>query len=273
MATEHTVVGRSGYVDGPVRLHHLEYGDPGSAPVVIIPGITTPAGMLEFLSTDLARDYRVVTLDVRGRGFSDKPADGFTLDDYADDVAAVIRALGLERPALVGHSMGARIAAAAAVRYPDLVGPSVLADPPLTGTGTRADYPMSLDAFMTQLDVANSGGGADGAAPVLPDADRGAARRPRRVAAHLRGERRPGDVAELPSRGLPQSCWLSCGRRCCSCTAPRARWSPRRRCPRSGRPPPTGSSSFAISGAGHMIPWDNTADFLAETRRFLAAAR
>ena len=166
MAAEDSLAGRSGYVDGPVRLHHLEYGD-GGAPVVILPGITTPAAMLEFISTDLASDHQVVTVDIRGRGSSDKPADGFTLDDYARDVAAVVRGLRLDRPALVGHSMGARIAAATAVRFPDLVGPLVLADPPLTGPG-RGEYPMSLEAFMSQLDAAKSGGGADALRQYFP---------------------------------------------------------------------------------------------------------
>src|SRR5438552_3520791 len=111
-------VGRSGYVDRDgLKLHHLEYGDAGAA-VVIVPGITSPAATWEFVSLDLARDYRVITVDIRGRGLSDTPVAGFTLADYAGDVKAVIQQLGLENPALVGHSMGARIAAAVRVLHP-----------------------------------------------------------------------------------------------------------------------------------------------------------
>ena len=83
-------VGRSGYVDRDgLRLHHLEYGETGAA-VVILPGITSPAATWEFVSLDLARDYRVITVDIRGRGLSDTPAAGFTLADYAGDVKAVM---------------------------------------------------------------------------------------------------------------------------------------------------------------------------------------
>ncbi len=241
-----TLVGRSGYVDGPVRLHHLEYGNRGT-PVVILPGITTPAAMLEFVSTDLGRDHRVWTLDIRGRGSSDTPADGFTLDDYAGDVAAVVEGLGLERPALVGHSMGARIAAATAVRFPDLVGPLVLADPPLTGPG-RGEYPMSLEAFMSQLDAAKSGGGADELRQYFPTlTEEQLAVRAQWL--HTCDENAVREiVAELPPRGLPRTAGCSSRRRCCSCTATRARWSPRRRCRRCGRPPPTASSSCPSPG-------------------------
>jgi N-formylmaleamate deformylase len=159
-STHDQLIGRSGYVDTDVRLHHLEYGNVSSPPLVIVPGITSPAATWEFISIQLAPDYRVITLDLRGRGLSDQPADGFTLPDYARDVAAVIEALGLERPSLVGHSMGARIAAATAVHSPGVAGPLVLADPPLTGPG-RGPYPMSLEAFMAQLDSARSGAGVE----------------------------------------------------------------------------------------------------------------
>lgn len=271
MATEPSLVGRSGYVDGPVRLHHLEYGDPGSDPLVILPGITTPAPMLEFLSTDLAGDYMVVTLDIRGRGSSDKPADGFTLDDYAGDVAAVIQALGLERPSVVGHSMGARIAAATAVRYPDLVGPVVLADPPLTGPG-RAEYPMSLDAFMAQLDAAKSGGGVDELrqyfptlteeqlavrAEWLPTCEENAVRE-----TWLNFHRE--DFHELLSQLQPPLLFMY---------GAQSPVIPESALPEVLATAADGVEFVAISGAGHMIPWDNTADFLAETRRFLAASR
>jgi N-formylmaleamate deformylase len=265
-----TLVGRSGYVDGPVRLHHLEYGNRGT-PVVILPGITTPAAMLEFVSTDLGRDHRVWTLDIRGRGSSDTPADGFTLDDYAGDVAAVVQGLGLERPALVGHSMGARIAAATAVRFPDLVGPLVLADPPLTGPG-RGEYPMSLEAFMSQLNAAKSGGGADELRQYFPTlteeqlavraqwlhtCDENAVRE-----SWLNFHRE--DFHELLGQ-LPPPVLLMYGDQSPVVTAAAL--------PEVRETALEGVEFVPISGAGHMIPWDNTADFLAETRRFLAESR
>jgi N-formylmaleamate deformylase len=259
-------VGRSGYVerDG-LRLHHLEYGEAGT-PVVIVPGITSPAATWEFVSLDLARDYRVITLDIRGRGLSDTPGAGYELADYAADVDAVIERLGLDRPVLVGHSMGARIAAAVRVLHRGVAGPVVLADPPLTGPG-RGTYPMSLEAFMDQLRAARSGGAPEELlryfptltpehlalrAQWLPTCDENAVRESwlnfhrEDFFAYLRELEPPvlfmygADSPVVPESALPEVI--------------------------KTRPD---LEIARIPGAGHMIPWDNTADFLRETRGFL----
>jgi N-formylmaleamate deformylase len=259
-------LGRSGYVerDG-LRLHHLEYGEAG-APVVIVPGITSPAATWEFVSLDLARDYHVITVDIRGRGLSDTPSAGYELADYAGDVTAVIEHLGLQRPALVGHSMGARIAAAVRVLHHGVAGPVVLADPPLTGPG-RGTYPMSLEAFMDQLQAARSGAAPEELLKYFPTL--------------------------TPEHLVLRAQWLPT----CDETAVRESWLNFHRedffpylreleppvlfmyggdspvVPESALPEITETRPDVevarISGAGHMIPWDNTADFLRETRRFL----
>jgi N-formylmaleamate deformylase len=266
-ATRPEPAGRSGYVDGEVRLHHLEYGDSG-APVVIVPGITSPAATWEFISTDLARDRRVITLDIRGRGLSDKPASGFTLADYAGDIAAVVRSLGLERPALVGHSMGARIAAATSVLFPGLTGPLVLADPPLTGPG-RDPYPMSLEAFMDQLRAANSGAGIEELGRHFPT---------------LTDEQLAVRAQWLPTceENAVRESWLNFHREdffpyLRELEAPvlflYGEQSPvvtASALPEVRAAAPEGVELVGIAGAGHMIPWDNPRSFLAETRRFLA---
>jgi len=62
--------------------------------------------------------YRVTVPDVRGRGESDRAASGqYRLTDYAADVAGLVAALNLRTPAVLGHSMGARIAAAYCVLH------------------------------------------------------------------------------------------------------------------------------------------------------------
>jgi N-formylmaleamate deformylase len=100
--------------------------------------------------------------DVRGRGESDRAASGsYRLVDYADDVAALVEALGLRTPAVVGHSMGARIAAAYAVRHaPAEHGLLVLVDPPTSGPG-RGPYPTTRQQFLQQLSEAYRGTTAD----------------------------------------------------------------------------------------------------------------
>jgi pimeloyl-ACP methyl ester carboxylesterase len=67
--------------------------------------------------------------DARGHGLSDAPKSGYTTENRADDLADLVRALGLEKPAVLGHSMGGSTAAAAGAKYPDLFGKLLLEDP------------------------------------------------------------------------------------------------------------------------------------------------
>jgi pimeloyl-ACP methyl ester carboxylesterase len=76
-----------------------------------------------------AARHHVVALDQRGFGESDKPEQKYTIEGFADDVAALCRELRLERPAIVGHSMGGAIALAVAARHPSLVRAIALCDP------------------------------------------------------------------------------------------------------------------------------------------------
>lgn len=156
----------SRYVDADgVRLHLLDYGGAGR-PLLVVPGITSPAVTWDFAIPRVA-DVRALVLDVRGRGLSDRAPGRYALDDYAADVAAVVRALGLDRPIVLGHSMGARIAAAFAARHPELAGPLVLVEPPLSGPG-RDRYPTTREQFLAQLHEAEAGTDADAVARFYP---------------------------------------------------------------------------------------------------------
>ena len=147
--------------NGPARLHLLDYGGSG-VPLVIVPGITSPAITMDFVARELTDLARPIVVDVRGRGLSDS-GGSYTLADYASDTLAVLD--GLEDPVVLGHSMGARIAAATAVRRP-LRG-TILVDPPMSGPG-RGPYPTSLEAFLGQLDEAVRGTDADEVARSWP---------------------------------------------------------------------------------------------------------
>jgi N-formylmaleamate deformylase len=138
----------------------LEYGDVERPCVLIVPGITSPAATWEFVAEPLSAQFHIYTLDIRGRGLSDAPRDGYTLSDYAADVHGVIQALRLDRPILIGHSLGARIAVAYGALYPDEVGPLIIVDPPLTGPG-RAPYFISEETFITSIREAKAGATAD----------------------------------------------------------------------------------------------------------------
>lgn len=153
---------------GSLRLHALDYGSAGESrvPLLLLPGITSPAVTMDFVARRLTDLVRPVVPDIRGRGFSDS-GDSYDLEAYAEDTEAWVTGLGLERPLLAGHSMGARIAAVTAVRAKVALRGTVLIDPPMSGPG-RDPYPTTLAAFLGQLEQAVRGTDADEVARAWP---------------------------------------------------------------------------------------------------------
>jgi pimeloyl-ACP methyl ester carboxylesterase len=87
----------------------LAYDDwPGEhGPLVCIPSITGHKGTFSALAEQLSPNYRVLSLDLRGRCDSDKPSDGYGFAYHARDIIAFADVLQLEKFVLVGHSFGA----------------------------------------------------------------------------------------------------------------------------------------------------------------------
>ena len=161
--------GRSDFAEvGGLRLHSLSYGEAGRQALVVVPGITSPAITWEFVAEELASDYRVIVTDTRGRGLSQRgPTGTYTIPSYARDVAELVRVLGIERPIVIGHSMGARAVAGLAVLHPSVARGVILVDPPLTGPG-RAPYSTPLEDFVSTLRSARAGATADDMRPYFP---------------------------------------------------------------------------------------------------------
>ena len=93
---------------GGVQLHVIEAGNPGGRPILFIHGISQSSlAWSRQLDSELARDRRLVAMDLRGHGLSDKPRDAYGDSRlWADDVRGVIDALDLDRPVLSGWSYG-----------------------------------------------------------------------------------------------------------------------------------------------------------------------
>jgi N-formylmaleamate deformylase len=147
-----------------LRHRVLRYGlAAGTRDMLVLPGITSPAVTFDFVAVRLAEmGFRVTVADARGRGETDRALAGqYRLEDYAADVAGLVDALDLRDPVVLGHSMGARIAAA----YADLHDPQgdgvlVLIDPPVSGPG-RGPYPTPRESFVQQLREAQRGTNPD----------------------------------------------------------------------------------------------------------------
>jgi pimeloyl-ACP methyl ester carboxylesterase len=128
-----------GYVTANgIRLHyHRTGGD--KPPVVLAHGITDSGLCWSRLAQALEDQFDLILVDARGHGLSDAPARGYGPYDHADDLAGLIQALGLNRPAVIGHSMGGASAGSLGERYPALVGRLVLEDPAWFPRETEAE--------------------------------------------------------------------------------------------------------------------------------------
>jgi UDP-N-acetylglucosamine 3-dehydrogenase len=112
-----------------IQMHYWRTGDGSKPAVVLAHGFSDNGLCWTPVARALERDYDVLMVDARGHGLTDAPETGYTTPDRAADLAAFVQALGLEKPAVLGHSMGAATAAAAAAAYPDLFGKVLLEDP------------------------------------------------------------------------------------------------------------------------------------------------
>lgn len=103
----------------------------GDPPVVLIHGWTCDRTYMAPQLSHFSRDHRVVAVDLRGHGESDKPETAYSISVYADDVAWLCEQLQIERAIVVGHSMGGLVALELAGRSPELTSAVVMLDSPV----------------------------------------------------------------------------------------------------------------------------------------------
>ena len=116
-------------------------------PVVLIHGFSFDAAMWDPQLPDLARRYRAIRYDLRGFGESGRPAAN---RDHVTDLLALLDALDAGRAHLVGLSLGANIALAAAALHPDRVRTITLASPGLPGYPWRTPRPPEEAAMVAR---------------------------------------------------------------------------------------------------------------------------
>jgi non-heme chloroperoxidase len=93
---------------GGVELNVVENGNPQARPILFLHGVSQCwLTWSRQMDSRLAADYRLIAMDLRGHGLSDKPRDGYNDSKlWADDINAVIHALKLDHPVLSGWSYG-----------------------------------------------------------------------------------------------------------------------------------------------------------------------
>ncbi len=138
-------------VDG-VSLHVRRGGNPDGSAVVCAHGFSDDGNCWSRVADRIGDRYEVIAVDARNHGRSDRGAADW--DVLAADLAGVVDALELDRPTLLGHSLGATTVALVAARRPDLVGRVVLEDPPwrLEQAPLGADELAGVTAWVASLD-------------------------------------------------------------------------------------------------------------------------
>ena len=128
---------------------HYEFNGGGPDTVVLLNGITMDTGGWALQLPALTQAYRVLTLDFRGQGRSDRPeAPFYGLDRQADDVAELLQALDIRRADVVGLSYGGMVAQHLAYRHPARIGRLVLASTLAYADAANAAISASLAGAM-----------------------------------------------------------------------------------------------------------------------------
>jgi len=107
-----------------ITLYYEIHGE--GAPLVYIPGWGTEITTVSEQITDFAKKFRVIAIDKRGTGRTDKPDVPYTIEQMADDTIGLMDALKIRRAHILGISMGSMVAQEIAAKYPDRVNGLVL---------------------------------------------------------------------------------------------------------------------------------------------------
>jgi pimeloyl-ACP methyl ester carboxylesterase len=127
-----------------VRLAYVDAGA-GDPPLVFVHGWCCNNSHWRAQVPEFSSRHRVVAVDQRGHGQSDKPDQDYTIGGFVDDLAWLIRELGLDRPVVIGHSMGGLIALNLAHEHPNLLRAIVTVDAP------AVPIPNSMQPTVTVL--------------------------------------------------------------------------------------------------------------------------
>jgi pimeloyl-ACP methyl ester carboxylesterase len=136
--------------NGSIELHVADDGDPSAPPILLLHGITSFGGTWEWIVPTLAERFRVLRLDFRGHGASDRAPDEYFPQGYVSDAVAAIEQAAGQPCVVMGHSLGGATAAGLLQGHADLVVAAVLEDPPLGTAGVAQN--SNSDAEQSALE-------------------------------------------------------------------------------------------------------------------------
>jgi pimeloyl-ACP methyl ester carboxylesterase len=109
-----------------IRLHYVAGGE--GDPVFLLPGWPETWWSYHKIMPELAKRHRVISIDLRGMGSSDKPAGGYDKKSMAGDISELVRQLGYKQVDVIGHDIGSMVAFSFAANHADQVHKLVMLD-------------------------------------------------------------------------------------------------------------------------------------------------
>jgi pimeloyl-ACP methyl ester carboxylesterase len=116
-----------------VKLHYVEGGS--GMPMICLPGWPQTWYSYHPIALALAQTYRVIIVDIRGMGSSEKPENGYDKKNMATDILRLVQQLGLEKVHIIGHDIGGMIAMSFAFNYPEYTEKLIVLDGAHPGEG------------------------------------------------------------------------------------------------------------------------------------------
>jgi pimeloyl-ACP methyl ester carboxylesterase len=151
------------YANG-IRIHYYHAIPAPGKPVIVMAHGATDIGLSwTTLTKELQADYDIYMVDARGHGLSDPGTAADTGDTGVEDLVGFIHAMKLERPILMGHSMGAATVIRLAAKYTDLPRAAIMLDP-----GLGAPAGAGRGAGAGAANAAGAAGRGQGGAPGAP---------------------------------------------------------------------------------------------------------
>jgi pimeloyl-ACP methyl ester carboxylesterase len=134
-----------------LNFHLLDWGGSGEW-LVLLHGLASQAYIWDLVAPLLTDSFRVIAIDQRGHGLSDKPDSGYDFSAVSSDLAAILNALQINRAVLAGHSWGGNVAVQYAADQPDRVSGLILIDGGFLQIGDRLDWP-TVEKFLEPPDL------------------------------------------------------------------------------------------------------------------------
>jgi pimeloyl-ACP methyl ester carboxylesterase len=134
-----------------LRFHLIDWGGTGEW-LVFLHGLASQAHMFDLVAPLLTDSFRVLAIDQRGHGLSDKPDSGYDWATVTNDLDAILDAQKIDRAVLAGHSWGGNVAVQYAADHPDRVSGLILIDGGFLQIGDRLDWP-TVEKFLEPPDL------------------------------------------------------------------------------------------------------------------------